>query len=167
MHALLLRNVFLSLHIFSIVILSTAVVGGLVVHKLIWHAFDAAPDQLPLTARMSKLIGLCGAVGGPLLLLTGIGLLASTHFAYWGARWLSIKLVLYVVLALVGILGGKFTEGQLSALIPAQLARVGQGGGVSVAVDPRLPVLRQRMALFHVAHISLFAAIVLLAVFKP
>jgi|GEM_PF-4731265 len=165
MHALLLRNLFLSLHLFSIVILSTAVVGGLVVHKLLWHAFDEAPEQLPLAARMSKLIGLCGALGGPLLLLTGLGLLASTHFVYWGAAWLSIKLVLYVLLALVGILGGRFTEGQLSALIPAQMARAGQGE--SVAVDSRLPVLRQRMALFHVAHIGLFAAIVLLAVFKP
>jgi hypothetical protein len=166
MHALLWRNLFLSLHIFSIVILSAGIVGGLLLHKPLWQAFDSAPEQLPFASKLHRFFGLCGALGGGLLLLTGVGLLASTHWVYWGTPWLSIKLALYLGLAVTANVVAKPQGKQLDALIPIHLAAAAKGGS-AVALDPRLPVLRRRMALFHVAHVGMFAAVVLLAVFKP
>lgn len=147
-------------------ILSTGIVGGVLLHKPMWQAFESAPEQLPFAGKLHRFFGLCGAVGGGLLLLTGIGLLASTHWVYWGSPWLSIKLGLYLALAVTANAVAKPQGKQLEALIPLHLAAVGKGG-LAVALDPRLPVLRRRMALFHVAHVGMFAAVVLLAVFKP
>lgn len=167
MSALLLRNVFLSLHVFSIVILSGSLVGGVVAYRLIWQAFDSAPEQLPFVARANRLFGLCGALGGGLLLLTGVGLLGATHWVYWGTPWLTIKLMLFVGLALIGNLVSKPQGKALEALISGHLDPKGQGGAASAAVDPRWAVLRQRMALVHGVHVVMFVAVVMLAVFKP
>lgn len=145
----------LAVHILSFGLVATGVIGGDVVDGAIRGALRrGAAQEAGAIAGMMLRLAIVAQVGAGLLILTGVGMLAEAHWAWWGQGWLTIKLILVGVLILNGPLVAR----------PAAVAlrEALQAGKMEATV----PLLR-RLAVFHVAQTTGLIAIVALAVLKP
>lgn len=85
-------------------------------------------------------------IGGPLLLLSGAGLLWLTGGAFLAQRWMLVKLALVALLIINGFTNGLAQEKKLKANINARTLR--------------------NMHLFYASQLLIFIVILVLAVFK-
>lgn len=148
-------SITLAVHILSFGFVATGVIGGDVVDGAIRSALRrGATQEAGAIAGMMMRLAICSQVGAGLLLLSGVGMLAEKHWAFWGQGWLTTKLVLFGVLVL---------NGPLVARPAAMALRAALRAGKTEVTAPLL----SRLALFHVVQTTGLVAIVVLAVLKP
>src|SRR5262249_27894204 len=134
-------------HFIALIILAGGAVGGLIVDKIFWKRVFTAPAEAVTLAPALIAASKAAPMGAGLLLLTGLSILGSVHFSYWGTTWLPVKLILFVFLALNGGLVGGRTVRRVAALLPQRLAAE---GAAATRIDDELRRLEQRLRIFHI-----------------
>jgi len=104
-----------------------------------------------LLNRFPKII----LTGSMLMLASGLLILYSVNWTFWGQTWLTIKLCLYAVLLFNGLLIAKPT-----------LAKI-----VSEVQSPQFQMhalldLKKKMARFHIIQFSVFLLLIIVVIFK-
>jgi uncharacterized membrane protein len=176
------RNVGLLLHVIGIVALSGGSIGGTVTDLVFWRTYQKAPVESKALAALSVKLGVVAEIGSMSMILSGLVLLFADSWVWWGQIWLTLKLVLFVLLALNGALVASPAGRALNKLME-QWVVVNGGAPVAASVSPggtatmtatatrewvetELNRLHQRLRYFHVSETAGFLAILVLAVFK-
>ena len=142
-------------HIIGIFLLAGGSIGNLVVEKLFWHYLNKFSEKSKtlsvLLSRFPKII----LTGSMLMLASGLLMLYSVNWAFWGQTWLTIKLCLYAVLLFNGLLIAKPT-----------LAKI-----VSEVQSPQFQMqalldLKKKMGRFHIIQFSVFLLLLIVVIFK-
>lgn len=150
-----LRYGLLIVHFCGLVLMAGTTVTEFVVFRtfidLLKKRGDISTDLLKLLPGLISLL----VAGGALLIISGAGLIFVTGGAFLYQRWLTVKLMLILLLALNGMLVGspqmKRLKGRLS------------DGGKDITLIGRTIF---NLNIFHTLQLVLFLAIVVLAVFK-
>jgi uncharacterized membrane protein SirB2 len=180
----------LLLHMLGIIVLSGGAVGGLILDRVVWRNLATAPQQAAAAGRVSRYFPIVAQLGAAVMLLSGVLLLAARNWAFVGQPWLTLKLALFILLLLNGMLVAKPAGQQLGQLMPQWLAQqtsaappaapagtplvVGAGGagalaGVAAAsteLSAALARVRRRLTLFHLTQNLMMFTVFALAVFK-
>jgi uncharacterized membrane protein len=145
----------LATHLICFAILAAGGLGAKVLHGAMRAAIGGAPGDAVVLLRTMLRFSIVAQVGAGLMLLSGLGLLASEHWAYWGTGWLSAKIALFVLLVLNGPLVARPAAKQLLGALTSGST------GDAVAIPLR------RLDVFATVQVIGLVAIVLLAVLKP
>ena len=159
MTAQTVHHLILAAHVLGVVILSGSVLGGLLADRALWARFAIDPKAGAAFGPLMMNIGKLAGMGSAVMLLSGLGLLAHSQWAYWGAPWLSVKLVLFVLMAVNGMVIGATTGRKLGALFGAAAA----GAPLDQAA---LEQVRTRRKWFHISETGMFLVTVVTAVMK-
>lgn len=145
----------LLLHIIGIFLIAGGAIGNLVVEKLFWSHVSHSPGKSQmLTILLSRFPAII-LPGSMLMLASGLLMLYGVHWTFWGQRWLTIKLCLYVVLLLNGLLIAKPTVKKIvaEAQSPQPQTRV-------------LLDLKKRITRFHIIQFSILFVLIAVVIFK-
>ncbi|HKV74315.1 MAG TPA: hypothetical protein VJN95_07340 [Gemmatimonadales bacterium] len=152
LHALLL-------HLLSFSVFASGVIGSVAVYLMFRKAVASAPPLLPGLARMFPVFGIMTSAGLLLMIISGVLLLRSRDWAFWGQSWLTIKLVLIVLLFANAHAWGRPTG--------ARMAQALVKGGMPPAENPEVQGALKSLALFWTVQVIGLVIIVSLAVLKP
>jgi hypothetical protein len=156
----------LVVHLVCLAVFGASALGGMVLDRSLWAALEQGRDGEALAhARTASLLGRCAQFASILMLLSGLGMLASTHFVQWGQLWLYGKLVLFVALAGYGGAVGGRAGRRLLALL-GQRVTSGTGGGPQ-RIEGELGALRSTLARFHVVMPVMLVAVLVLVATRP
>ena len=142
-------------HIIGIFLIAGGSIGNLVVEKLFWHYIGQFSEKSKtlsvLLSRFPKII----LAGSMLMLASGLLMLYSVNWTFWGQTWLTIKLCLYSVLLFNGLLIARPT-----------LAKI-----VSEVQSPQFQMqalldLKKKMTRFHIIQFSVFLLLLIVVIFK-
>ena len=145
----------LAIHLLCFAFLAAGSLGAKVLHGAMRAKIVGSPAQAALLLSTMLRFSIVAQIGGGLMLVSGIGLLATEHWAYWGQGWLYAKLALFVLLMANGPLVARPAAMQLLGVL--------ESGGSGAAVTAPL----QRLEIFHTVQVAGLVGIVLLAVLKP
>jgi len=145
----------LAIHLLCFAFLAGGSIGAKVLHGAMLSKIAGTPTQAAVLLTAMLRFSIVAQIGGGLMLVSGIGLLAVEHWAYWGQGWLYVKLLLFIVLMANGPLVARPAAKQLLGTL--------ESGGSGAAVAAPL----KRLEIFHVVQLTGFVGIVLLAVLKP
>jgi uncharacterized membrane protein len=145
----------LAIHLLCFAVLAGGSVGAKVVHGALRAAIARSPAEGAIVLKMMLRFAIVAQIGAGLMLLSGIGLLSSEHWAFWGQRWLTVKLVVFVLVVLNG------------PLVARPAAKRLLGALTSGATGDAVAAPLARLSVFHTVQLIGFVAIVLLAVLKP
>ncbi len=154
----------LFLHIIGITLIAGGFVGSIIAERLLWDYLKHEQSGLaaviaPLLRRFPPVI----QVGTVLMLISGLLLLWSNQWAYWGQLWFTAKLILYVLLILNGALVATPVSEKLIVLLIKPESRT----EFSLSLRAALPAIRQRMYLFLLTQTAMLLVVYLLSVYKP
>jgi len=142
-------------HIIGIFLIAGGSIGNLVVEKLFWHYIGQVSEKSKtlsvLLSRFPKII----LAGSMLMLASGLLMLYSVNWTFWGQTWLTIKLCLYSVLLFNGLL-----------IAGPTLAKI-----VSEVQSPQFQMqalldLKKKMTRFHIIQFSVFLLLLIVVIFK-
>jgi hypothetical protein len=142
-------------HIIGVIALSGGSVGNMVVQSIFWRNINESPEirrkLIPFMIALPMVI-----IFSMILQLTsGLLMLSAVKWAFVGQRWFTIKIILYVVGFLNGILVAKPTNKK----IVQQVA--------SPSPDKKiLAALKKKMDLFHIFQYTLLILLIVMAIFK-
>lgn len=145
----------LAIHLICFAVLAAGAMGAKVLHGAMRAAIGSSPGDATVLLRTMLRFAIVAQVGAGLMLLSGIGLLATEHWAYWGMGWLSAKIALFVLLVLNGPLVARPAANRLLSAL------------TSGATDDAVAVPLRRLDMFATVQVIGLVAIVLLAVLKP
>jgi uncharacterized membrane protein len=145
----------LAIHLLFFAFLAAGALGAKVLYGVLRAAIARSPAEGVVLVRAMLRFSIVAQIGAGLMLITGIGLLSAEHWAYWGQRWLTVKIVLFVIMVLNGPLVARPAANQL------------QGALTSGASGEAVAAPMWRLNVFNTVQVLGFAAIVLLAVLKP
>ena len=145
----------LAIHLLCFAVLAGGSIGAKVLHGAMRSKIAGTPAQAAVLLSAMLRFSIVAQIGGGLMLVSGIGLLAAEHWAYWGQGWLYAKLVLFVLLMANGPLVARPAAMQLLGAL--------ESGGPGAAVAAPL----KRLEIFHMVQVTGLVGIVLLAALKP
>ena len=145
----------LAIHLLCFAFLAGGSIGAKVLHGAMRAKIASTPAQAAVLLSAMLRFSIVAQIGGGLMLVSGIGLLAVEHWAYWGQGWLYAKLVLFILLMANGPLVARPAAMQLLGAL--------ESGGSGAAVAAPL----KRLEIFHMVQVTGLVGIVLLAVLKP
>lgn len=145
----------LAIHLLCFALLAGGSIGAKVLHGAMRSRIAGTPAQAAVLLSAMLRFSIVAQVGGGLMLVSGIGLLAVERWAYWGQGWLYVKLVLFILLMANGPLVARPAAKQLLGAL--------ESGASGDAVTAPL----KRLEIFHVVQVTGLVGIVLLAVLKP
>ncbi|MDR6805988.1 hypothetical protein J2Y45_003180 [Dyadobacter sp. BE34] len=151
-----LRQLFLVFHLSGMVLMIGTTVAEFVVFrvfvKLLSSHDKAVAGMLKLMSGLGKLL----PVGGVLLLISAIGLMAVTEGIYLSQLWLQVKLALILLLPVNGMLIGNREMKRLKSSLSIE------GDGPDTATPSSIMKLNR----FYLVQLLVFFSIIILAVFK-
>ncbi len=172
----------LLLHIVGISLLGGGTFGQFFTDRAIWSSYKTAPNQAMTAARLGERMVILSQVGPGLLLISGLLLLAARDWAYFGQFWLTVKLGLFFLMFLNGILVAGPTGKKLlvelanwqvaNGATPSKMAAMISGGYLPqqnysrAEVEVGLLKVRQRLSYFHLSENTMLAVVLVLATFK-
>jgi hypothetical protein len=123
------------------------------------------PNSIALMMQRGRVIGMLGSIGGPLILLTGLGLLAVNGYAFLGIGgytppWLFAKQVIALAALAIVFVWIQPRDKRLTAAFEAAAT------GDSHVTPEMLALEKQMVQISHVNHLIVLINIVL-AVWKP
>jgi uncharacterized membrane protein len=145
----------LAIHLLCFAVLAGGSLGAKVLHGAMRTRIESTPAQAAVLLSAMLRFSIVAQIGAGLMLVSGVGLLGTEHWAFWGQGWLYAKLALFVLLVINGPLVAR----------PAALQLLGalESGGSGAAVAVPLKWLE----IFHMVQVAGLVGIVLLAVLKP
>jgi hypothetical protein len=148
-------RVLLALHITGIVIMAGTTMIDYLTFKTFWKFADQGDSRslslIPLMAKYGALI----RTGAGTIILTGIMMLLLEKSAWWGALF-KIKMVLFVLLVLNGLLVGNKQGHQLREIVSVHSADFIQ----------HTISIRESMNRFYPLQLTLFFLIILISVIR-
>jgi hypothetical protein len=151
-----LRQLFLVFHLSGMVLMIGTTVAEFVVFrvfvKLLNSQDKAVAGMLTLMSGLGKLL----PVGGALLLVSAIGLMAVTEGIYLSQLWLQVKLALILLLPVNGMLIGSRQMKRLKNNLSIE------GEGPNTAAQSSI----LKLSRFYLVQLLVFFSIIILAVFK-
>jgi len=145
----------LAIHLLCFAFLAGGSLGAKVLHGAMRAKITGSPTQAAVLLSAMLRFSIVAQIGAGLMLVSGLGLLATERWAYWGQGWLYAKLALFVVLIINGPLVARPAAMQLLGAL--------ESGGTGTAVTVPL----KRLEIFHMLQVTGLIGIVLLAVLKP
>jgi len=157
------RTIFLFLHIIAAGIWIAQIVVALVFNRLIRANADK-PAGVTLMMAEVRLLGVLGSVGGPGILLTGLGLLATDRLGFLGIGgitppWLMIKQIVYIILLVIVFAVIMPTARRLHTQFEATL-------GSSALITLEMSALHRRLVMISYLHDALVIFNIFMAVAK-
>lgn len=107
----------LLLHMIGMIMIAGGFLGAYVVEKQFWKQVDTDITKAGTLLPMMKTLPIIIQMGVLVQIISGIGMLHSREWSFWGQNWLYIKLVLVVIAVLNGILVGKKLGGKIAAQV--------------------------------------------------
>jgi len=107
----------LFLHMIGIIMIAGGFLGAIVVERQFWKLVDADITKSGALLPMMKTFPIIIQMGVLVQIISGIGMLHSRAWCFWGQNWLYIKIVLVIVAVLNGILVGKKIGGKIAAQV--------------------------------------------------
>jgi uncharacterized membrane protein len=163
-------------HMIGFSLIAGGMIGGITLHRAIWRNLADAPAQATTAARLGLHFPLMIQAGAMVMLLSGLGLLAARQWVYLGQPWLTVKLSLYVLLWLNGLLVARPASRQFErtmskwlaaqAMLPPPAAPEGAAANYRAEIGAALAQIRRRLTLFHANQALMVAVVVIMAVFK-
>jgi len=161
-------------HFIAVAVAFGAAVCDMVINRVFWRLLEVSPPKAEALAPLMTTVGSMAAIGGLGTLGSGFALLASVQFAHWGARWLSLKLLLFVFLTANGLLFAKSRKHKVTLLMsrwsPGEAVQPAAGRAHSEAtggeVLDELRRIESSLRLFHRTQLGAFVLVFVLAVFK-
>ncbi|CAL1517461.1 hypothetical protein [Chitinophaga sp. MM2321] len=146
----------LMLHLIALVLMVGTTLIDFINYQTFWKLFDHQKEKaagvLVIAAKFPKLIG----IGGGLIIVTGLGMIALTHGVLAQQLWFRIKFVF--VLLLIG--NNIFNGGKLGI----KLKEIIDGNAPDLAV--KALNLKGRLRTFHLLQLSIFLIIIFLSAYK-
>jgi hypothetical protein len=150
-----LHQIGLLLHIVGIFCLAGGSVGGQFVEALFWRYVRESSEKAPALGPLLQRLPVVIQIGSLLMLVSGLLMLGSVGWAYWGQGWFFVKIALYLLLFLNGLLVGK----------PLGMAIGGQMRHYPTS-SASLLLLRPRMQRFHITQTFLILALLGVTMFR-
>lgn len=144
----------LAVHLLCFAFLAGGALGAKVLHGAM-RAKMGTPAQAAVLLSAMLRFSLVAQIGAGLMLVSGLGLLAVEHWAYWGQGWLYAKLALFVLLVINGPLVARPAAMQLLGALETR------------RTSPAAAVPLKRLDIFHTVQVAGLVGIVLLAMLKP
>ena len=164
------RDSALFLHIISLIILSGGAVGTLIMELTLWDVALTNTKVAGILAKAYSRFPLFATGGALLLLVSGINLLASSGWAFWGQSWLTVKLMLFVFLFVHPIFTVKPAGARLGKLLQQESMKNDAGkDAIPTSEDTinQIKALRKVFVRFHIIQFSVLTLLLILATFKP
>jgi uncharacterized membrane protein len=145
----------LAIHLLCFALLAGGSLGAKVLHGAMRAKIESTPGQAAVLLGAMLRFSIVAQIGAGLMLVSGIGLLGTERWAYWGQGWLYAKLALFVLL----VINGPFVARPAAMQLLGTLESGGSGAAVAVPL--------KRLEIFHMVQVAGLVGIVLLAVLKP
>lgn len=145
----------LAIHLLCFAVLAGGSLGAKVLHGAMRGKIENIPAQAAVLLSAMLRFSIVAQVGAGLMLVSGIGLLATEHWGYWGQGWLYAKLALFVLL----VVNGPFVARPAAMQLLGALESGRTGDAVAVPL--------KRLEMFHTVQVAGLVGIVLLATLKP
>lgn len=146
----------LMLHLIALVLMAGTTLIDFVQYQTFWKIFDHQKEQaagiLAATAKFPRLIG----IGGGLLIITGVGMIALTHGILAEQLWFRIKIVFILLLIGNGTVNGTRVGVKLRKMITEN--------GPDLA--DQLPDLKSKLRRFYLVQLGIFLIIIFLSAYK-
>jgi uncharacterized membrane protein len=113
----MLHNIGLLIHVFGITMILGGFMALLVIDKQFWKLVDADISKAGALLPLMKTLPIIIQLGALVQIISGIMMLSSRNWQYWGETWLYVKLVLFVALVTNGFAVGKPTGGKIAAQV--------------------------------------------------
>ncbi len=149
----------LLLHLIGLCLIAATVLGSWILNGQYEKADDW--NTRAVTLRMIRPLGLLSPLAVLIMLVSGLGNIHALHYGIFSERWLTMKILLFVILAGVGGFSG-VVAAKRSKLVAQIAGGTAPQGGDSIA---RSLASRQRFLIY--VQILLLVLILFLSVFKP
>ncbi len=146
-------------HYVGIGLISTSLVGGWILNAVYDKAGNYASKLIIL--KSLRRIGLVSPIAIGVLLVTGAANMHYTGYSFSNAPWLTTKVIVFVVAAVVGSIFG--ARGSKRTVLVSRLA----DGTAVVGADSHLKAIDRQQRLFYMFQTIMIFAILVLSVFKP
>jgi hypothetical protein len=159
-------------HLLGFAAISGAVVCDVIVHVVFFRSIRREPAHAPSLVPLMHTLGAVASAGGVLSLTSAVGLLAPLGFAFWSSLWLMVKVALFVLLTLNGML---FASSRKRRVATAALAWAARAGGVEAPFTAaarhdeaasELLRLERHLDVFHASEVLGVLVLLAAAVFK-
>ncbi len=160
------RNTALLLHIISVIVLAGGAIGGIILELTLW---DTALNKTKVAGILGKAYSnfpKFATLGALLLLLTGINLLASTSWVFWGQSWLTVKLILFAFLFCHPLFTVKPAGAKLGSLLRDESMKT-DGSPASEDTIGKIKAIQKVFLRFHIIQITALLLLLILATLKP
>ena len=111
------HNVSLFLHMIGIIMIAGGFLGAYVVETQFWKQVDTDTSKAGTLLPIMKTLPIIIQMGVLVQVISGISLLHSRAWVFWGENWLYIKLAMVIIAVLNGILVGKKLGGKIAAQV--------------------------------------------------
>ena len=156
MNTLILMQGLLIMHLSGLTLLAGTTVADYVTFRTFSSQFKTQGKPSDSLLNLMSRLAIVLAIGGSLLLVSGVGLMAVTHGVFMYQLWFKIKLALILVLVLNGFLVGN-----------RQLEKLKKGVKQSTApTDQMVKDASFRLNIFYLLQLAIFLFVIILAVFK-
>ena len=160
----LLRIILLSLHLIAVGVWVASEVAMIALQQM-QRTNAGKPAELTLMAANLRVTGFMGSLAGPIVLLTGLGLMVITGYGIFGIGaptplWLFIKQIIYVVLLVIVFVFIRPVASDLEA----DFAEARANNGL---VSDQIKALARRVYSLGHIHTALVIINLVLAVWKP
>lgn len=149
------HQVGLLLHIFGIFCIAGGSIGSVILERRFWKLAYESPNTAKNFLPVLKTYPMIIQVGSLLMILSGLLMLQSLSWMLWGETWFYIKLSLFVLLILNGILVAKPTAGKIAKELNAP------------APDKTvLGTLQKKMRVFHTTEYAMMVILLVVTMFR-
>jgi len=158
MDSAILLQLFLVLHLTGLLMIAGLTLADMVAWNYFWKTWTTDPQKGALVMGAMSNFPKYMAAGAVVLILTGIGMMAIVHGVYGEQLWMRIKIaiVLLVIINTAIIARPKVLK----------LQKLVAGDTQNDNTQQQILAIKPRVKLFHITQLLLFAAIIILSVFK-
>ncbi|MGN6600797.1 MAG: DUF2269 family protein [Ginsengibacter sp.] len=144
-------------HIIGITLIAGGSIGGLVLERQVYRYFNQTPSKAVVLAPLMSRYPIIIQSGALLMLLSGLTMLYTLHWAVASELWFIIKMCLYVALILNGLLVAKPTGMKLGKLLALPQTE---------ETNKQFHSLKRKMTIFHISEFSMLVMIYVLAIYR-
>jgi uncharacterized membrane protein len=142
-------------HIIGIFLIAGGAVGNILTESLFWKYVQQSPDKSQTLALLLKRFPSIILTGSMLMIVSGVLMLFGVNWIFVGQPWFTIKILLYIILLLNGILVAKPTVAKIVNEVQS--------------AEPKMSTLmklRKKIRNFHIVQFSVLFLLVAVAIFK-
>ena len=145
----------LVLHITGIVLLAGTIFGNYIISRKFWSYIKVDKGKAMVVHSVALTLGRITGIGGAVILLTGIGMVAILHGAVGAQLWFRVKMILVLLIILNLLLFARPQNRKLKKILSA-----------GDHINNELGTIRPRMDLYYMIQLILLFSIFVLSVFR-